>query len=164
MIHPKTEYKITMHNRSQKLLPSYFRRRIIFINLLFWRMSRIKQIFLNRSIWNIVYILPVQDKNKPIAVVRKKFPSTRVVHKLQGIYNFFYPSDRYLRMKVAGEISRSRPLSALSAMFSPTLLPWFVYSNLLQNVSRPFINPTHLMWHGYFMHVVHADIPTSHPS
>ena len=44
---------------------------------------------------------------------------------------------------------------------SPSPLPWFVYSNLLQNVSRPFINPTHLTWHGYFMHVIHADIRTS---
>ena len=32
---------------------------------------------------------------------------------------------------------------------SPSLLPWFVYSNLLQNVSRSFINPTHLTWHSY---------------
>ena len=46
-------------------------------------------------------------------------------------------------MKIADEISRSRPMSALSAMLSPAPLPWFVYSNLLQNVSRPFINPTH---------------------
>ena len=37
-------------------------------------------------------------------------------------------------------------------------LPWFVYSNLLQNVSRPFINPTHLTWRGYFMYVVRANI------
>ena len=47
---------------------------------------------------------------------------------------------------------------------SPAPLPWFVYSNLLQNVSRPFINPTHLTWHGYFMHVVRADIRASHMS
>ena len=63
--------------------------------------------------------------------------------------------------ETSGEISRSRDLSA---MFSPAPLPWFVYSNLLQNVSRPFINPTHLTWHGYFMHVVRADIRTSHAS
>ena len=56
----------------------------------------------------------------------------------------FYPSDRYLWMKTADEISRSRPLSA---MLSPAPLPLFVYSNLLQNVSRPFIIPTHLTWH-----------------
>ena len=47
---------------------------------------------------------------------------------------------------------------------SPSPLPWFVYSNLLQNVSRSFINPTHLTWHGYFMHIVRADIRTSHKS
>ena len=81
-----------------------------------------------------------------------------------GLYHLFYPSDRYLWMKVVGWISRSRPPLALSAMFSPTPLPWFVYSNLLQNVSRPFINPTRLTWHGYFMHVVRADIRTSHTS
>ena len=72
----------------------------------------------------------------------------------QDVYILFYPSDRYLWMKVAGEISRSRPLSALSAILSPAPLPWFVYSNLLQNFSRPFINQTHLTWHSYFMHVV----------
>ena len=76
-------------------------------------------------------------------------------------YYRFHPSDRYLWMKVAGEISQSRDLSA---MFSPAPLPWFVYSNLLQNVSRSFINPTDLTWHGYFMHVVRADIRTSHVS
>ena len=47
-------------------------------------------------------------------------------------------------MKMADEISRSRPLLALSAMLSTAPLPWIAYSNLLQNVSRPFINPTHL--------------------
>ena len=72
----------------------------------------------------------------------------------------FYPSDRYLWMKVTDEISRYR--DPVSAMLSPAPLPWFVYSNLLQNVSGPFINPTHLTWHGYFMHVVRADIGTSH--
>ena len=77
-------------------------------------------------------------------------------------YTNFYPSGRYLWMKVAGWISRSRPPLAVSAMFSPSLLPWFVHSNLLHNASRPFINPMHLTWHGYFMHVVCADIPTSH--
>ena len=87
-----------------------------------------------------------------------------VICCFMGRQSLFYPSDRYLWMKLAGEISRSRDLSALSAMFSPAPLPWFVYSNLLQNVSRPFINPTHLTWHGYFMHVVPADIRTSHLS
>ena len=81
---------------------------------------------------------------------------------LQYCYIHFYPSDRYLWMKVAGEISQSFPPLALSSLFSPAPLPWFVYSNSLQNVSRPFINLTHLTWRGYFTHVVLADIRTSH--
>ena len=96
-------------------------------------------------------------------------PGTEPIHHLcyqngtQAQYIQFYPSGRYLWMKVAGWILRSRPLLALSAMFSLSPLPWFVYSNLLQNASIP-INPTHLTWHCYFMHIVRADIPTSHAS
>ena len=41
---------------------------------------------------------------------------------------------------------------------SPSPLPWFVYSNLLQSVSRSFINRLHLTWWGYLMCVVRADI------
>ena len=43
----------------------------------------------------------------------------------------------------------------------PAPVSWFVYSNLLQKVSKSFINPAHLRWRGYFMHVVPGDIPTS---
>ena len=45
---------------------------------------------------------------------------------------------------------------------SLSLLPWFVYSNLLQSVSRSFINLVHFTSPGYFTRVVHADIRTSH--
>ena len=52
--------------------------------------------------------------------------------------------------------------NALSWRCIPALLPWCVYSNLLQNVSRSFINSAHLTWHGYFTHVVRENTCTSH--
>ena len=87
------------------------------------------------------------ENNALLAVLKQSYKySPYIQHCRQSR---FYPSGRYLWMKVAGWISRSRPPLALLAMFSPSPLPWFVYSNLLQNASRPFINPTHLTWHGY---------------
>ena len=54
------------------------------------------------------------------------------------------PLLSFINSGQSGRIHDIATLSTLLAMFSPAQLPWFVYSNLLQNVSRPFINSTHL--------------------